>query len=257
VTTPLAGSDNRAMSLAVWPYPRWIAHRGAGTLAPENTLAALRLGAAHGYRMAECDVKLSADGMPFLLHDATLERTTNGHGTAGHHAWPHLAALDAGGWHSTAFVGERLPTLAAVAAWCQAEGVCLNIEIKPTPGLEAETGHRVAQAAQALWAGATVPPLLTSFEPASLTAARAAAPRLPRGLLLDRLPHGGVALAQQLGCVAVVCHHPLWTAGLVGTCQAAGLRTLAYTVNDPTRAQQLLELGLDSLITDRVDVFAP
>ena len=60
-----------------WPYPRWIAHRGAGRLAPENTLAAFRLGASHGYRMFECDVKLSADGLPFLMHDATLQRTTN------------------------------------------------------------------------------------------------------------------------------------------------------------------------------------
>ena len=58
-----------------WPYPFWIAHRGAGRLAPENTLAAFRHGAAHGYRMAECDAKLSADGVPFLLHDSTLERT--------------------------------------------------------------------------------------------------------------------------------------------------------------------------------------
>ena len=60
-----------------WPYPRWIAHRGAGKLAPENTLPAFELGARFGYRMFECDVKLSADGVPFLLHDATLQRTTN------------------------------------------------------------------------------------------------------------------------------------------------------------------------------------
>ncbi|HSH89567.1 MAG TPA: glycerophosphodiester phosphodiesterase family protein, partial [Ramlibacter sp.] len=60
-----------------WPYPRWIAHRGAGKLAPENTLAAFRLGAQHGYRMFECDAKLSSDGVPFLMHDATLGRTTN------------------------------------------------------------------------------------------------------------------------------------------------------------------------------------
>ena len=64
-------------ALPAWPYPRWIAHRGAGKLAPENTLAAFRQGAQHGYRMFECDVKLSVDGVPFLLHDATLGRTTN------------------------------------------------------------------------------------------------------------------------------------------------------------------------------------
>ena len=62
--------------LPPWPYPLWIAHRGAGKLAPENTLAAFRLGARHGYRAFECDVKLSADGVPFLLHDDTLERTS-------------------------------------------------------------------------------------------------------------------------------------------------------------------------------------
>ena len=63
--------------LPAWPYPRWVAHRGAGKLAPENTLAAFRLAAHHGYRMFECDVKLSADGVPFLMHDTTLQRTTN------------------------------------------------------------------------------------------------------------------------------------------------------------------------------------
>ena len=83
-----------------WPYPRWIAHRGAGKLAPENTLAAFRLGAQHGYRMFECDAKLSADGVPFLLHDATLERTTNGQGTAGDLPLGALAQLDAGSWQA-------------------------------------------------------------------------------------------------------------------------------------------------------------
>ena len=81
-------------SPAAWPCPRWIAHRGAGKLAPENTLAAFRLGAAHGYRAFECDVKLSADGVPFLLHDATLERTTNDQGTAGDQPWSALSQLD-------------------------------------------------------------------------------------------------------------------------------------------------------------------
>ena len=128
-----------------WPYPRWIAHRGAGRLAPENTLAAFRYGAALGYRMAECDVKLSADGVPFLLHDATLTRTTRGLSdlagpaaspVAGDHGWATLAQLDAGSWHSRAYAGEPLPTLANLARYLQANGLLLNIEIKPTPGTE-------------------------------------------------------------------------------------------------------------------------
>ena len=101
-----------------WPYPRWIAHRGAGTLAPENTLAAFRKGAEHGYRMFECDAKLSADGVVFLMHDATLDRTTNGHGIGGDHHWQQLSQLDAGSWHSRNFSGEPLPTLANVAQFC-------------------------------------------------------------------------------------------------------------------------------------------
>ena len=245
----------RSARMAPWPYPRWIAHRGAGKLAPENTLAAFRLGAAHGYRMAECDVKLSADGVAFLLHDASLERTTNGHGTAGEHPWAHLCTLDAGAWHSPSCAGEPLPTLAAVAAWCHTQGVLLNIEIKPSPGLEAHTGRRVALAASQLWQHQPVPPLLTSFQPDSLAAARAAAPHLPRGLLLDTWWTGWLDMAQQLDCVAVVAHHRLWCPATVAQARGAGLRTLSYTVNDAGEAHRLLALGLDGLITDRVDVF--
>ncbi|MDB5816804.1 MAG: ugpQ, partial [Rhizobacter sp.] len=93
-----------------WPYPFWIAHRGAGTEAPENTMAAFRLGARHGFTAFECDVKLSADGIPFLLHDDTLERTTDGHGVAGHLPWLELSRLDAGQWHGEGFAGEPVPT---------------------------------------------------------------------------------------------------------------------------------------------------
>jgi len=240
-----------------WPYPRWIAHRSAGLLAPENTLAALKLGARHGYRMIECDVKLSADGLPFLLHDATLERTTNGHGLAGEHSWAALARLDAGAWHSPTHAGEPLPTLATVAAWCLAQRCWLNIEIKPTPGTEAQTGREVARAAAHLWAGSEQKPLLTSFQSTALAQAREAAAELPRGLLLKQLPPDWLATARRLGCAAVVLHHPLWTATTVDLARRAGLRTLAYTVNHPTEVQRLQALGLDGLITDRVDLFKP
>ena len=242
---------------APWPYPRWIAHRGAGKLAPENTLAAFRVGAAHGYRMYECDVKLSADEVPFLLHDATLERTSNGHGTAGALAWAALSQLDAGSWHGRAHAGEGLPTLEAVARHCLQHGHLLNIEIKPTPGTERHTGHVVAAAAARLWRGQATPPLLTSFQPEALQGARASAPALPRGLLLDALPADWPARARALGCVAVVCAHALWDASTITRARTAGLRCLAYTVNDEAAAQRLLALGLDGIITDRIDLFAP
>ena len=240
-----------------WPYPRWIAHRGAGRLAPENTLAAFRLGAQHGYRMFECDAKLSADGVVFLMHDATLERTTSGHGIGGERPWSELARLDAGGWHSRQYAGEPLPTLANVAHWCIANGCHLNIEIKPTPGPEAQTGRAVAQLAARLWQGGDVPPLLTSFKPQALAAAREAAPDLPRGLLLDQLRAGWLDEARALGCLAVVCDHALWSAATVAEVHGAGLRALSYTVNDEWATERLIALRTDGIITDRVDLFPP
>ncbi len=245
------------MSAAAWPYPRWVAHRGAGKLAPENTLAAFRLGAAHGWRMFECDVKLSADGVPFLLHDATLERTTNGVGTAGDQPWEQLARLDAGSWHSRAHAGEPIPTFENIARYCLANGFFLNIEIKPTPGHEAHTGDVVARHAARIWAGQAVPPLLTSFRPESLQAALAAQPELPRGLLLDTLWDGWFDIARQLKCVAIVCNHALWDAATVAQVHAAGMRCLSYTPNDPWAVERLLALGTDAVITDRVDLFTP
>lgn len=245
-----------------WPYPRWVAHRGAGKLAPENTLAAFRLGASHGYRMFECDVKLSADGVPFLLHDATLERTTNGCGIAGELSWDQLSRLDAGSWHSRAYAGEPLAALEAVARYCLRNDFFLNIEIKPTPGSESLTGTVVANEAARLWAegaaGAATPmPLLTSFEPEALESAQAAQAQLPRGLLLERLWTGWLETALRLECVAVVCNQALWDASSVRQAQSAGLKTLSYTVNDEWAVERLLTLQTDAIITDRVDLFSP
>lgn len=240
-----------------WPYPRWVAHRGAGKLAPENTLAAFRLGAAHGYRMFECDAKLSADGVPFLMHDSTLERTTSGHGTGGDLPWSELSQLDAGSWHSRAFAGEPLASLENTARYCVRNRLLLNIEIKPTPGVERRTGEVVAREAARLWAGEAIPPLLTSFKTEALAGARDAAPALPRGLLLDTLWDGWLAAARDLGCVAIVCNHALWDAATVALAHEAGMRTLSYTVNDEWAAERLVALGTDGIITDRVDLFSP
>lgn len=242
---------------AAWPYPRWIAHRGAGKLAPENTLAAFRVGAAHGYRAFECDIKLSADGRPFLLHDTTLERTTSATGTAGELPWAELSQLDAGGWHSRQFAGEPLPSLAAVAAFVRANGFALNIEIKPTPGQEDLTGRVVAEQAARLWADQPLPPLLSSFRPEALRGAAETAAHLPRALLIDSLWPDWFEVACALGCVAVVSNHKLMDAELLAKLHGAGLRALCYTVNEAEDAQRLLALGIDGLITDAVDRFSP
>jgi glycerophosphoryl diester phosphodiesterase len=242
--------------MAAWPYPFWIAHRGAGKLAPENTLAAFRTGAAHGYRAFECDVKLSVDGVPFLLHDSTLQRTTRERGLASARSWSELSRIDAGGWHSRGFAGEAIPSFAAISAYCLRNGYALNAEIKPTPGAEAETGRVVANEAARLWAGAPAPPLLSSFRPDALAAAQAAQPSLPRALLLDTWRNGWFEETQALGCLAVVANYAILDAESIARIQGAGMRVLTYTVNDPAPARRLVDWGIDGIITDAVDRFS-
>ena len=240
--------------LPPWPYPKLAAHRGAGKLAPENTLAAFRFGHQHGYRMAEFDVKLSADGIAFLLHDATLDRTTNARGRADALTWRELSQLDAGSWHSPWYAGEPLPALATVARWSRANGVAVNIEIKPTPGRERETGAAVAVDAKALWSGEPVPPLLSSFSEAALEAARDAAPELPRAFLTEALPDDWRERLMKLGCIAVDIKHTLLTKARVDEFHDAGMRIATWTANEPAKVADLLAWGVDTLITDAVDV---
>ncbi len=236
-----------------WPYPRLVAHRGAGRLAPENTLTSMRVGHAHGYRMVEFDVKLAGDGVAFLLHDATLERTTSGRGRADALSWRELSRLDAGGWHSAQYAGEPLPTLAAIARFARTHGVACNIEIKPTPGRERETGAAVALDAATLWRDADVPPLLSSFSDAALAAAREAVPALPRALLVDAPGADWQARLAALECVALDANHQALTPDLVRTARAAGFRVLCYTPNDPERVRELAGWDVDGIITDAVD----
>ena len=243
--------------LPAWPYPRFCAHRGAGTLAPENTLAAFRLGFEHGYRMAEFDVKLSADGVAFLLHDDTLDRTTNRRGRADASTWRELSLADAGTWHSSTYAGEPLASLAAVAAWSRAQQVDVNMEIKPTRGRERETGAGVALDAASLWAGSTQQPLLSSFSEAALEGARDAAPDLPRAWLSEYWLDGWREHVLPLGCIALDLLHTLLTKDRIDEIHDAGLRVATWTVNDPARAADLIAWGVDTLITDAVDLISP
>ena len=150
-----------------------------------------------------------------------------------------------------------MPSLEAIAAYCLRNGFALNIEVKPTPGDEARTGRVVAQEAARLWAGSTLKPLLSSFRPDALAAAQSAQPALPRALLLDTWRTGWLDEAQALGCAAVVANYTLLDADAIERIHAAGMRVLTYTVNDPAPACRLVEWGIDGIITDAVDRFAP
>jgi glycerophosphoryl diester phosphodiesterase len=238
--------------IADWPYPRLVAHRIGGKLAPENTLAGFEMCARFGYKMIEFDAKLSSDDQIFLLHDDDLDRTTNGHGPAAQHTWHQLASLDAGAWFDPRFADERLPTLSQVAARCTSEAIAANIEIKPCPGRDEITGRLVALAAKDLWRAQK--PLLSSFSFEALKAARDAAPSLPRGMLFEALPDDWLAIVRELGCVSLHADHKHLTQQSVRAIRDAGLRMLAYTVNDPARARELAKWGVDMICTDRLDM---
>ncbi len=240
-----------------WPYPRFIAHRGAGKLAPENTLAAMRAGHERGYRMVEFDVKLSADGVAFLLHDDTLDRTTSGQGPADALTWAELSRLDAGAWHSPAFAGERLPTFKQIAQWAIDSDVACNVEIKPMPGREVATGNAVALEALALWKGARIQPLLSSFSQQALDAARSVAPDLLRAMLFEKVPVDWKDQLERIECAAIDTDYRKLDVALVAAAHQAGYKVLAYTPNDPASVKRLVAWDVDCIITDAIDVVRP
>lgn len=246
------------MNLPPWRYPKTIAHRGAGKLAPENTLAAIRHGVSLGYRATEIDVKLSGDGTLLLMHDDTTNRCTDGRGRVAAKTWHQLALLDAGSWHSKAFAGEPIPTYWRVAKYCIANGVQLNTEIKPCIGRERETGAAVALETQALFSDpllAGLKPLLSSFSTEALIAARDAAPEFDRAHLFENpLPPDWLARCRAAGAIALDANWRALTKEIVDKANANGLRVACYTCNDATDAERLWAWGVDSVITDSVDV---
>jgi glycerophosphoryl diester phosphodiesterase len=228
-----------------------IGHRGAAAYAPENTLASLRLAADQGAGWVEFDVRLSMDGVPFLLHDDALDRTTDGKGPAGLLSMDELKRLDAGSWFAPRFTGERLPTFAETVALCRALGVAMNVEIKPNKGEEAATVDAVV----AVIGPAAADVVVSSFKLAALERAQAVAPDLARGLLIERLPSDWRDIASRLGCVSVHPSHKALTEPAVAqSILGAGYMLLPYTVNDAGRVRELLDWGVTAVITDKPDV---
>lgn len=240
----------------VWPYPTLFAHRGGGIHAPENTLVAIKTGHAHSYAAVEFDVKLSGDSVAILMHDSTLERTTNGRGRVADMVASELESLDAGVWHSEVFRGERIPRFSAVAKYLHGLGLMANVEIKPCEGREAETGKMVAELCVELWQDRFVKPLVSSFSVDALKAARAVAPDLPMGLLVKIPGAEHLPLLESLGCVSLHCHHEHITADLVRMFHGDGYRVMTYTVNEPSRVNEMLALGVDGIFTDQLELMA-
>ncbi|MDX2294080.1 MULTISPECIES: glycerophosphodiester phosphodiesterase family protein [Streptomyces] len=225
------------------------AHRGASSAAPENTLAAGEVARRAGVEWIENDVRPSRDGVPYVIHDATVDRTTDGTGQVRALTSARIDALDAGSWFAPSFAGARVPTLAAQLADLRERGGRLLLEIKG-PHSEAEVARIVREVRGQRMADRV---LVQSFDAVSLGYVRELAPELPRALLRDRLDADPVAVARDLGLASYHVSDKGLAArpGAVAELHAAGVAVNVWTVNAPARWRALAELGVDGVITDR------
>jgi len=251
----------------MWFYPKIIAHRGGGALAPENTIAALRCGLSYRFHAVEFDVMLSADGIPVLMHDPHFGRTVRGEGQVALTSAADLCKLDAGTWFDARFSGEPVPTYEQAVHFCKSNGIWMNVEIKPAPGHEEETGRIVGELTRRLFAeeiaadgGNASPesrrrlPLFSSFSFDALLQAADAAPDIPRGFLLDTMLPDWQERLQALGAIALHANHRKLLPEQAAEVKRAGYGLFCYTVNDPERARELLAWGVDAFCTDRIDL---
>lgn len=232
--------------------PAVIAHRGASASAPENTLAAFELAVELGADRIEFDVHLSADGQPVIIHDDTVDRTTDGRGRVRDLTLDQLRRLDAGAWCGERFRSQRLPTVDEVVERFRGR-IGFAIELKAGsrvyPGIEdlvvslLEGYHLVEDA------------LVLSFDPQALAAAARRNPRSRRVLLVDRPKVGGLdAAAAQAQATAVGLSRTLASRQRLHTAREAGLDIYVWTVNDPSAIDELLEADPAGIITDRPDL---
>ncbi|HVI90970.1 MAG TPA: glycerophosphodiester phosphodiesterase [Dongiaceae bacterium] len=240
--------------MAALHVPRVIGHRGAAEAAPENTLESFAEAKRQGAAWVEYDAKLTADNAVILLHDDTIDRTSNGTGLAAQKTLAELKALDAGSWHGTDWAGARIPTLAETMAKLDALGLGSNIEIKPCPGRDRETACGIITELRRFWGGRLPAsgklPLISSFAYESLLEAHEMAPELPLGLLLEDNPADWRQQAERIQAVSVHCWDRKLTAGWARDIKAAGFGLLVYTVNDVDLARRLFDWGVDAVFTD-------
>jgi glycerophosphoryl diester phosphodiesterase len=231
-----------------------VAHRGYSAVAPENTLPALAAAARAGATFVEFDVRCTADGVPVVIHDRTVDRTTSGSGRVWDLRADEVAELDAGSWFGPGHAGLRVPTLAEALEVLQPTGAELLLEIKPPATLD-EVKTVIAALAEFDLLERTV---VQSFEADVMRKVRQLAPEVRRGLLLFRFDAETVELCRELGVVfcnpsvADVLRGPETMAALA----EAGVGVMPWTANDMTQWRALSEAGVAGLITDYVGELA-
>lgn len=232
--------------------PLVIAHRGASSVAPENTLAALATAVALGADGVEFDVRATADGVPVLLHDATVDRTTDGTGDIASLTWAEVQRLDAGRWFGERFAGERVPSVEAVLVWATAQPAPrLFIELKGRPEQYPTLVARLCAALEneRMLAARTH---VISFETAWLVRMREALPTVRTGLIYGRRPPDPIAAARSLRANAIVAAWRELTADDVGRAHHADLFVCAWTVDTAEQIEAMRSLGVDGVATNDV-----
>ena len=219
------------------------AHRGASIDAPENTLAAFELAERQGADGIELDVQLSRDGVPLILHDETLERTSNGRGRVDQADWSELQQLDAGRWFAAGYAGERLPSLAEVLDWA-GDRLPLNLEVKDS----AAAGALLTTLQQ--FPRARV--LVSSFDHRLLNSLRGFDPDLPLGFLNDsRFWRHALHRAIRDRAASLHPRAERLSRLLMAACRQAGLAVYPWTVDAAADARRLRELGAAGIFTNR------
>jgi len=238
----------------MWTYPRLLAHRGGGVLAPENTMAALRKGFAMGFRGVEFDVMATRDDELVLMHDDVLGRTVAGNGSIGQLNLSDLLAMDAGKWFSAEYAGELVPSFAQATEYCVSSGIFMNAEIKPVPGQEVRTAELVAQFCNLLPQGSV---LVSSFSLDALRVTKQLAPAVPRAWLVESVPDDWSQTLAMLDSTTLHAQAKTLNASVIAALKAEDINLLAYTVNDPAQARALFTMGVDAICTDRLDLIGP
>lgn len=223
-------------------------HRGGGANAPENTLPAIRAALAAGFDYVEVDVALTADRQPVLMHDATVDRTTDGHGRLADLTLEAVRALDAGDWFHPEFTGTQVPTFVEfLEVLAQAEQRAI-VELKGEWDAAAVTAALGEVSARGLHDRI----LLASFDTRTLAAAEEASETIPRLLILKHIPRDVVLAAEEAGVRGILVDRKALAArpAVVDEVHAAGMRIVVYTLNRDTQWDEVTALGVDGIVTD-------
>lgn len=244
--------DWRGQSAGGWRelVSMWVvAHRGASGHAPENTLASFRKAVELGARFIETDLQLSRDARFVAIHDETLDRTTDGHGSVHNCTLAELRQLDAGSWFGPEFKSQKLPTMDEILDFAREHDVVFYLELKPCAAWGAE--HALVGALRD--AGEAARAVVLSFDGSTLAAVRRLEPNLMTGLLLDQQDPNCIDRAISVGARQLAVHGKLITPELLTQARRRDIQVVVWTINHPSHMQALIEAGVDGIITDYPD----